>query len=352
MQPMSLVIAFQGRSPLAIRGVGPVLVLIPLLCLALAAYAIEDAGSMAVVNGVVVWLREHEIRAALTYALIAVCTVALVLGWRQGAGLSNEGRRSPRAMTPMSVAEPWGAGVRALVQASVRPPYGSRTGPKAAPGSPVVGWPEVDRSAWHLPPASPSQAGEDDLRETREAALRTIEREVGRISRLTGDLALLALVDQKPRLDREPVDLVRIAKAEARRVRRAAPGLQIQVHAVELASAPGHGETLSHVVRNLVQDAANRTAPGGRVTLTCAVEESWIALTVQSSSVVAADGATSAESGSLGAYSDVNGLAADPGSLAVVRAIVERYHGSVEAANEDGQSKTVTLRLPRQLAAV
>ena len=183
------------------------------------------------------------------------------------------------------------------------------------------------------------------------AAVRTIEEQVLRLSRLTTDLRKIADVESA-RLDLRPVDLAELIE-EMVDVARDLPDAAERELTLDLPRAPwplppvpGDADLLSLAVANLLDNALKYTPPGGRVEVRA--RESAGAVVVE----VADTG---------------RGIAADelpqvwdelyrspsarsvPGSglgLPLVRAVVERHGGRVQADSRVGHGTLFRLVLP------
>lgn len=104
-------------------------------------------------------------------------------------------------------------------------------------------------------------------REERERLLAGVVRESQRAGRLADDLLLMARIDRGVELDKEPVDLRRVAEDVAATATRR-PGA-----AVTVGSTPGpsvveaDADRVTQVLTNLVDNARRATGPDGRVVL-------------------------------------------------------------------------------------
>jgi two-component system OmpR family sensor kinase len=185
----------------------------------------------------------------------------------------------------------------------------------------------------------------------RTAALRSIEEQVLRLSRLTADLRKIADVESGS-LDRRPVDLTALLE-EAVDVAREQPGADRLEISLDLPRAPwplpkvpGDAELLSLVVGNLLDNAVKFTPAGGRIEVRAreAGGEVLVEVADTGSGIEPADLAHIWEE----LYRSPRARTV-PGSglgLALVRAVVERHGGAVTAESRVGRGTVVRIRLP------
>ena len=184
-----------------------------------------------------------------------------------------------------------------------------------------------------------------------DAGLRSIEEQVLRLSRLTGDLRKIADVESNP-VDRHPVDVADLV-ADAVEVLREQPGAGEREIRVDLPQAPwplpavlGDGDLLSLAVGNLLDNALKYTPPGGRVEVRA--RESGGDVVIE----VADTGAGIAAEDLPHVWDTLyrgSRTRAVPGSglgLPLVRAVAERHGGEVTVESRTGRGTVVRLRLP------
>ncbi|HYN83826.1 MAG TPA: response regulator [Pyrinomonadaceae bacterium] len=214
------------------------------------------------------------------------------------------------------------------------------------PLTPVLGWVNLLRSAGsNSDPALVSQA------------LEAIERNARLQARLIDDLLDISrIVSGKLRLEWEPVDLGKIAKAAAETVRPGALAKSITLD-LRLSGEPvvvyGEQVRLQQIVWNLLTNAVKFTPAGGRVTLELRREGGDARLSVEDNGIGImpdflphvfdrfrqADGSTTRQHGGLGL------------GLAIVRALAELHGGSVRAESAGlGAGARFTLTLPAAVA--
>jgi PAS domain S-box-containing protein len=202
----------------------------------------------------------------------------------------------------------------------------------------VLGWAGVLR------------AGRHDAAMT-ERALETIERNAKLQAQFIDDLLDVSrIVAGKLTLEQAPVDLVRIADEAVQSIKAAADGKGVRVETrfdVEAAVVVGDAARLQQVVGNLVSNALKFTPPGGRVEVSLAERDGWIEAAVS-------DTGQGIDPAFLPHVFDrfqqghrMHGRAGLGLGLAIVRHLVDRHGGRVEAASPGiGQGATFTVRLP------
>jgi two-component system OmpR family sensor kinase len=187
----------------------------------------------------------------------------------------------------------------------------------------------------------------------RERALRTIEREVDRMSRLVHDLLALSRADQHPALERTPVDLAGLAAELADEASLLSPQLAFRVSNGAPVLTTGDHDYLTRALRNVIDNARQHTPAGGSVLVDCAVRQDQAVVTVRDTGAgippqhlphvferfYRADASRSRRTGGSGL------------GLSIVRSIVEWHGGAVAIDSFQGQGTTVTVRLPALAAA-
>jgi two-component system OmpR family sensor kinase len=225
---------------------------------------------------------------------------------------------------------------------SAAPDGAGTTAPEAPSG-------DTDHSADpgtdHIPGPVTTDPLPDDIRH----ALTRIEAESHRMSAIVGDLLLLARLDAGRPLERDEVDLTRLALDAVDGARAAAPGHRWRLDLPEEpAVVPGDEHRLAQAVANLVTNARVHTPGGTEVTVAIEESDAETRLTVTDTGpgldpdfadraferFARGDRARSRTSGSTGL------------GLAITRAIAEAHGGRVEVATRPGHT-TFTLTLKR-----
>ncbi|HEX2192445.1 MAG TPA: HAMP domain-containing sensor histidine kinase [Acidimicrobiales bacterium] len=103
--------------------------------------------------------------------------------------------------------------------------------------------------------------------------MRRIEEEASRMGVLVDDLLLLARLDQGRPLEREPVDLARVAADAVDDARAAAPDRTISLDAPPHVMVTGDDVRLRQVAANLLANACQHTPPGAPVDVRLRAED-------------------------------------------------------------------------------
>jgi signal transduction histidine kinase len=108
------------------------------------------------------------------------------------------------------------------------------------------------------------------LTETQQRFLGVVDRNSGRLERLTGDLLLLARYEAgELELDLRPIDVAAVVRdaAEAARPAAEAVGIGLEVEIDDVPSLRADRERLGQLLDNLVSNAVKFTPAGGRIAL-------------------------------------------------------------------------------------
>jgi two-component system OmpR family sensor kinase len=186
---------------------------------------------------------------------------------------------------------------------------------------------------------------------TRERYLRIIDEETHRLERIVGDLLDLARLEGGGgALRHERVSLPALFERVRSRHERESLARGIRIECVTEAGAEvvqGDPDRLEQALQNLAANALRHTPDGGVITLSSALEQGAVHVRVRDTGqgippehlpliferFYKADGARRAAGGS--------GL-----GLSIVKAIVERHHGSIAAKNDNGAVFDITLPHP------
>jgi two-component system, OmpR family, sensor kinase len=190
--------------------------------------------------------------------------------------------------------------------------------------------------------------GADSRPEDLATSMRRIEAEASRMGVLVDDLLLLARLDQGRPLEREPVDLARIAADAAESARAIAPDRPITLDVQGPTSVLGDEGRLRQVVDNLLDNARVHTPAGTPVEVKVGTDGHDVVLSVADEGpglsqdlaprvferFYRGDPVRSRGTGGVGL------------GLSIVSAIVEAHGGSVAASSVDGAGATFEVRLP------
>lgn len=187
-----------------------------------------------------------------------------------------------------------------------------------------------------------------DPRKTQRI-LSALDREIGRLSRLVGDLLTLSQLDAHPQLVRRPVSLSELVEEVADQARALSSGQEVARTVAPGLVVLGDADRLRQVVLNLVDNGFKYTPAGGRVSIDLKAHNGWAELRVEDTGDGIApdalphifdrfyrvDKARARQSGGAGL------------GLAIAKSIAERHGGRIEATSDGpGQGSRFTLRLP------
>jgi two-component system OmpR family sensor kinase len=190
-----------------------------------------------------------------------------------------------------------------------------------------------------------ADARPDDL----ATSMRRIEEESARMGVLVDDLLLLARLDQGRPLEREPVDLARIAEDAVADARATAPGRTIAIETDGVGTIPGDELRLREVAANLLSNAVEHTPDGTPIEVRLADEGERVRFEVRD------HGAGIGEDERLTVFepfyrSDPSRARERGGAglgLAIVAAIVGAHGGEVHALPAEGGGSVFSVRLPK-----
>jgi signal transduction histidine kinase len=194
-------------------------------------------------------------------------------------------------------------------------------------------------------------AAEGPLSPTREAHLRIVQRNAGRLTALVDQLLFLARADSHPlELDPQPVDLDGILNeaAETARPTASAKNIALLVETDAPQRALADRPQLLRIVDNLVTNAVKFTPDGGTVRLTARGEGTTAILEVTDTGA----GIPAAEQPDLfnRFYRGTNAIErAIPGSglgLAISQVIAEAHGTTIQVESTPGAGSTFRLALP------
>ncbi len=187
--------------------------------------------------------------------------------------------------------------------------------------------------------------------ELDEESLRNIEKEVDRLTRLVGDLLLLAQAEsgQLP-LDLKPVEMDTILLEVMQQMQVLASGkINLRLEEIDQVIVNGDRDRLKQVILNLVSNAINYTPPGGEVRVWLSKEDGRACLKVE-------DTGPGIQPDDLPYIFD-RFYRGDPSrkrtensgfglGLSIAKWIVDRHGGQIEVESQVGKGTRFTVWLP------
>ena len=176
------------------------------------------------------------------------------------------------------------------------------------------------------------------------------EQEATRMGRLVEDMLLLAKFDEQRPLERQPVDLVMLARDAVSDAKASTPHRPIElVPGDSSVVVMGDNDRLRQVIANVVSNALVHTEADVAVTVTVGMTETEATVAVSDSG--------EGMSADIAGHVTERFFRSDPArsrhrggsglGLAIVDAAVTARGGTVSIASAEGTGTTVTITLPR-----
>ena len=182
-----------------------------------------------------------------------------------------------------------------------------------------------------------------------EESMAVIQDEMDRMSRLLGDLLLLARADTGGLpIRHEPVELDTVLFEVYRQVSRIEKPVSVELTEVDQVMILGDEDRLKQLLLNLVDNGIKYTQPGGSVRISLAKENNWALMTVSDTGIgippedlphifdrfYRVDKARSRAQGGSGL------------GLAIARWIVQAHGGGIHVDSTPGQGTTFRITIP------
>ncbi len=182
-----------------------------------------------------------------------------------------------------------------------------------------------------------------------EEALEAIESEAGRMSRLVGDLLLLAKADAgRLSLEKTTVDLDTLVLEVYNQAHLLSEGVDIHLGTLDRAQVQGDPDRLKQLLLNLVSNGLKYTPAGGSVTISMTRDDCTVEIAVSDTGVgipeedlphifdrfYRVDKARSRAQGGTGL------------GLSIAKWIADAHGGSLSVTSRVGQGSTFTISLP------
>jgi two-component system, OmpR family, sensor kinase len=179
-------------------------------------------------------------------------------------------------------------------------------------------------------------------------SLDAMQAETERMTRMVGDLLLLAQADAGLPIRRERVELDTLMLEVFRQARLLADGIEVSIREEDQATILGDGDRIKQLMLNLVDNAIKYTSKGGKVTLGLRRADGWAALTIADTGIgippqdlphvferfYRVDKARSRAAGGTGL------------GLSIVQWIAQAHGGRIDVQSELGKGTTFTVWLP------
>lgn len=180
-------------------------------------------------------------------------------------------------------------------------------------------------------------------------SLAIIQEEVERMTRLVGDLLLLARADAGGLpLERKPVELDAIFFEVYRQVNLLEKSVDVSIADVDQACVLGDADRLKQLLLNLVDNAIKYTPPGGNVSLSLSKQDGWATVQIADTGVgippedlpyifdrfYRVDKARNRGQGGSGL------------GLSIAKWIAQVHGGDIEVVSQVGQGTAFTVSLP------
>ncbi len=195
--------------------------------------------------------------------------------------------------------------------------------------------------------------GAADRPEDLAKAMRRIEEEAGRMGSLVDDMLLLARLDQGRPLERQPVDLTRIARDAVDDARAVAPNRPIDYSPNGAVFVPGDEARLRQVLANLLQNANRHTPPDTpvHVRVVEGADEAVIEVADEGPGMPSDDTSRVFERFWRADPSRTRASGGAGLGLAIVAAIADAHGGRAEVNSAAGLGSTFRVHLPRTVPA-
>ncbi len=179
-------------------------------------------------------------------------------------------------------------------------------------------------------------------------AMRRIEQEATRMGVLVEELLLLARLDEDRALDREPVDLTRLAADAVADAKIVAPGRDVALEQTGPVVVSGDESRLRQVATNLVMNALRHAGDAACVEVRTSVADGCAVLEVSDDGIgMSSDVAARVfEPFYRSSETRDHGEATAGLGLSIVAAIAEAHGGRVDLQTAPGQGARFRVRLP------
>lgn len=186
----------------------------------------------------------------------------------------------------------------------------------------------------------------------REASLRAVEAEAGRMGSIVADLLSLARAEAGETLRVEPVELDRLVVDAVRDAALLRPEVTVEAESVQPLLIRGDSQRLAQLVRILLDNATRYTQAGGRVGVSVGEGDGCAVLTVSDTGI--GIGTEDVSRIFEPFFRSAAARARDPEGtglgLAIARSIIDRHGGRISVTSEPGKGTRFMVRLPLDAA--
>ncbi|HET7089381.1 MAG TPA: ATP-binding protein [Anaerolineae bacterium] len=193
------------------------------------------------------------------------------------------------------------------------------------------------------------------MRVADDASLDAAQGEIERMTRLVGDLLLLAQADAGLPIRREPVALDAVMYEVFDQMRTIADGVSVGASAEDAVAVMGDADRLKQLMINLVGNAVRYTPAGGSVTLNLKRRDGWAVFSVSDTGLGIPpehlphifERFYRVEKSRSHHEAGVNGASSGAGlGLSIAQWIAQSHGGRIEAESEVGKGTVFTVYLP------
>jgi len=193
------------------------------------------------------------------------------------------------------------------------------------------------------------------MRVADDASLDAAQGEIERMTRLVGDLLLLAQADAGLPIRRAPVALDAVMVEVFEQMRAIAGGVNVGVGAEDAIAVMGDADRLKQLMINLVGNAVRYTPAGGSITLNLKRRDGWAVFSVSDTGPGIPpehlphifERFYRVEKSRSRQEAGVNGASSGAGlGLSIAQWIAQSHGGRIEAQSEVGKGTVFTVYLP------
>ncbi|MFN8496702.1 MAG: ATP-binding protein [Anaerolineae bacterium] len=184
----------------------------------------------------------------------------------------------------------------------------------------------------------------------QRVALEAVRKETRRLSRVVGDLLLLAQADAGEGFQHAPVEMTTLVLEVYQQAKTLAGGVAITLGNVDVAMVAGDADRLKEVILNLVDNALKYTPDGGQVRVSLYGDPTWVRVEIADTGLGIAPEHQAQVFERFYRVPDARPRAGRPGGtglgLPIAKWVVESHGGHITLASEPGKGSVFTVWLP------